>query len=155
VRQVLGAIAQFEKASNVAKLAAARKRKRECKGRCEGTKPLRESHLTVKRKRGSLRNSVPLAVDTPLHPLQDEHSLIASLGCYLSGLLYLRYQGEIVRPAHFTAMPKIAGSLAWREPFIRVDLYDVGRPIFCKLTLTPKASIGPFEPPEDEWLGSL
>ena len=34
VRQVLGAISQFEKASAVAKLAAARKRKRD--GRCEG-----------------------------------------------------------------------------------------------------------------------
>lgn len=40
VRQVLGAIAQFEKASVVAKLAAARKRKRERVGRCEGRKPL-------------------------------------------------------------------------------------------------------------------
>jgi hypothetical protein len=40
VRQVLGAIAQFEKASTVAKLAAARKRKREREGRCEGRKPL-------------------------------------------------------------------------------------------------------------------
>src|SRR5262249_53389170 len=40
VRQVLGAIAQFEKASAVAKLAAARKRKRERNGRCEGRKPL-------------------------------------------------------------------------------------------------------------------
>jgi hypothetical protein len=36
VRQVLGAIAQFEKATAVAKLAAARKRKREREGRCEG-----------------------------------------------------------------------------------------------------------------------
>jgi DNA invertase Pin-like site-specific DNA recombinase len=34
VRQVLGAIAQFEKASNVAKLAAARKRKGEREGWC-------------------------------------------------------------------------------------------------------------------------
>ena len=40
VRQVLGAIAQFEKASTVAKLAAARKRKRESAGRCEGRKRL-------------------------------------------------------------------------------------------------------------------
>jgi hypothetical protein len=39
VRQVLGAIDQFEKASAVAKLAAARKRKREREGRCEGRKP--------------------------------------------------------------------------------------------------------------------
>ena len=38
VRQVLGAIAQFEKASAVAKLAAARKRKREQCGKCEGRK---------------------------------------------------------------------------------------------------------------------
>jgi DNA invertase Pin-like site-specific DNA recombinase len=38
VRQVLGAIAQFEKASAVAKLAAARKRKREVTGKCEGRK---------------------------------------------------------------------------------------------------------------------
>ena len=43
VRQVLGAIAQFEKASSVAKLAAARKRKRESEGRCEGRKPLSET----------------------------------------------------------------------------------------------------------------
>ena len=38
VRQVLGAIAQFEKASTVAKLAAARKRKKEATGKCEGRK---------------------------------------------------------------------------------------------------------------------
>jgi hypothetical protein len=35
VRQVLGAVAQFEKAIAVAKLAAARKRKRLTKGKCE------------------------------------------------------------------------------------------------------------------------
>jgi DNA invertase Pin-like site-specific DNA recombinase len=43
VRQVLGAIAQFEKASAVAKLAAARKQKRQREGRCEGRKPLSET----------------------------------------------------------------------------------------------------------------
>jgi len=42
VRQVLGAIAEFEKASTVAKLAAARARKREATGKCEGRKPLIE-----------------------------------------------------------------------------------------------------------------
>ena len=62
VRQVLGAIAQFEKASTVAKLAAARKRKRECEGRCEGRKPLSSTRPEVvararklRRKRLSLR----------------------------------------------------------------------------------------------------
>jgi DNA invertase Pin-like site-specific DNA recombinase len=43
VRQVLGAIAQFDKASTVAKLAAARKRKRTETGKCEGRKPLSET----------------------------------------------------------------------------------------------------------------
>jgi DNA invertase Pin-like site-specific DNA recombinase len=38
VRQVLGAIAQFEKATTVAKLAASRKRKRDANGKCEGRK---------------------------------------------------------------------------------------------------------------------
>jgi DNA invertase Pin-like site-specific DNA recombinase len=44
VRQVLGAIAQFEKASIVAKLSAARKRKREATGKCEGRKSHAELH---------------------------------------------------------------------------------------------------------------
>src|SRR6187200_297069 len=47
VRQVLGAIAQFDKARTVAKLAAARKRKREREGRCEGRKPLNETRPEV------------------------------------------------------------------------------------------------------------
>jgi hypothetical protein len=44
VRQVLGAIAQFEKAGLVAKLAAARKRKRVANGKCEGRKSLVETN---------------------------------------------------------------------------------------------------------------
>jgi DNA invertase Pin-like site-specific DNA recombinase len=42
VRQVLGAIAQFEKASLVAKLKAARDRKRARDGKCEGRQSHRE-----------------------------------------------------------------------------------------------------------------
>jgi DNA invertase Pin-like site-specific DNA recombinase len=66
VRQVLGAIAQFEKASAVAKLAAARKRKREREGRCEGRKPLCETRPDVVslarklRRRGSKRGMLSL-----------------------------------------------------------------------------------------------
>jgi DNA invertase Pin-like site-specific DNA recombinase len=44
VRQVLGAIAQFEKASTVAKLKAARDRKRARDGKCEGRRSHREMH---------------------------------------------------------------------------------------------------------------
>jgi DNA invertase Pin-like site-specific DNA recombinase len=61
VRQVLGAIAQFEKASAVAKLAAARKRKREREGRCEGRKPLSETRPQVVALARKLRRRRPKA----------------------------------------------------------------------------------------------
>ena len=59
VRQVLGAIAQFEKASTVAKLAAARKRKREREGRCEGRKPLSQTRPEVVAVARKLRRRKP------------------------------------------------------------------------------------------------
>ena len=59
VRQVLGAIAQFEKASAVAKLAAARKRKRESEGRCEGRKTLTETRPEVVAVARKLRRRKP------------------------------------------------------------------------------------------------
>ena len=59
MRQVLGAIAQFEKASNVAKLAAARKRKRECEGRCKGRKPLSTTRPEVVALARRLRRRKP------------------------------------------------------------------------------------------------
>lgn len=45
VRQILGAVSQFEKASLVAKLKGARDRKREATGRCEGRKPVPVEHV--------------------------------------------------------------------------------------------------------------
>ena len=47
VRQVLGAVAQFEKTTTVAKLAAARKRKRDANGKCEGRKSIAERRPDV------------------------------------------------------------------------------------------------------------
>ena len=44
MRQIAGAFAQLEKARLVAKLKAARQRKRQATGRCEGRKPLTETH---------------------------------------------------------------------------------------------------------------
>src|SRR5262249_10454106 len=55
VRQVLGAISQFEKAQLVQKLKGARKRKREATGRCEGRKPVPEA--VVKEARRLARKS--------------------------------------------------------------------------------------------------
>jgi DNA invertase Pin-like site-specific DNA recombinase len=58
VRQVLGAIAQFEKASTVAKLKAARDRKRARDGKCEGRRSHREMNpeLVALAKRLHRRN---------------------------------------------------------------------------------------------------
>jgi DNA invertase Pin-like site-specific DNA recombinase len=71
VRQVLGAIAQFEKASIVAKLAAARKRKREREGRCEGRKPLSETTEVVALAR-KLRRRRPKAGQLSLRDVSKE-----------------------------------------------------------------------------------
>ena len=53
------AISQFEKASAVAKLGAARKRKREREGRCEGRKPLSETKAEVAPLARKLRRRKP------------------------------------------------------------------------------------------------
>src|SRR4029078_2869024 len=77
VRQVLGAIAQFEKASAVAKLAAARKRKRERDGRCEGRKPLSESRPEVVALTRKLRRRRPKGGQLSLREVSRE---LATLG---------------------------------------------------------------------------
>ena len=59
VRQVLGAISQFEKASAAAKLAAARKRKRELTGKCEGRKSHQEKHPEMVALARKLRRKRP------------------------------------------------------------------------------------------------
>lgn len=56
VRQILGAVAQFEKASLVNKLRKARERVRASKGRCEGRKPVSEA---VAREAKRLRRRNP------------------------------------------------------------------------------------------------
>jgi DNA invertase Pin-like site-specific DNA recombinase len=72
VRQVLGAIAQFEKASAVAKLAAARKRKREREGRCEGRRPLSETRPDVVALARKLRRRRPKAGQRSLRDVSKE-----------------------------------------------------------------------------------
>jgi hypothetical protein len=72
------------------------------------------------------------------------------------GLTYARHPGAPVPPANFSTMIAIAEALAGRESFIRVDLYDVGRPVFGELTLSPEAGHGKFDPPEyDAIVGKL
>jgi len=52
VRQILGAVSQFEKASLVEKLRRARERKRAETGRCEGRKPV-PTHIVAAAKRAA------------------------------------------------------------------------------------------------------
>lgn len=59
VRQVMGAIAQFEKASLVAKLKGARERKRAAVGKCEGRKSLAEVRPQVVSLARKLRRKRP------------------------------------------------------------------------------------------------
>jgi hypothetical protein len=64
--------------------------------------------------------------------------------------------GALVPPPNFSTMIGMAEALTGREPFIRVDLYDVGRPIFGELTLHPCAGLWRFDPPEyNVFLGKL
>lgn len=50
VRQILGAVAQFEKTSLVIKLRGARQHKREVTGRCEGRKPVPDEVAAMAKK---------------------------------------------------------------------------------------------------------
>jgi DNA invertase Pin-like site-specific DNA recombinase len=59
VRQVLGAIAQFEKATTIAKLRAARDRKREQVGKCEGRKSYAEANPALVDKARALGEQRP------------------------------------------------------------------------------------------------
>ncbi len=77
VRQVLGAIAQFEKASIVAKLAVARKRKREATGKCEGRKSFAETHPDTVALARKLRRKKPKGGQLSLRAIAGE---LAALG---------------------------------------------------------------------------
>lgn len=75
VRQVLGAISQFEKAQIVAKLKAARDRKRAATGRCEGRKPVPEEVVKIARRLA--RTNTPLGKERSLRMIAKE---LAALG---------------------------------------------------------------------------
>jgi DNA invertase Pin-like site-specific DNA recombinase len=72
VRQVLAAIAQFEKASTVAKLAAARKRKRQAAGKCEGRKSHTELRPEVVALAKKLRRRNPKGRQRSLREISKE-----------------------------------------------------------------------------------
>jgi TupA-like ATPgrasp len=72
------------------------------------------------------------------------------------GLSYPPHYRSIKKPSCYGDMLRIAETLAASEPFLRVDLYEIGRPIFGELTLHPESGHGRFAPPEwDLRLGQL
>jgi len=94
VRQVLGAIAQFEKASTVAKLAAARKRKREEKGKCEGRKALSETMPDAVALARRLRRKRPKGGQRSLREISAE---LAAAG-------YVNERGNVFNPKSVASM---------------------------------------------------
>jgi len=73
------------------------------------------------------------------------------------GILYEVNNQDKSPPACFAEMLKLAEILADGEPFVRVDLYEIGgRPLFGELTLHPGSGGEKFNPPEwDAKIGAL
>ncbi len=81
-------------------------------------------------------NRLPFAIDLERHPLE------------------LR---EIPRPSSLEQMIAGAEALAEDLPFVRVDLYEIGKkPVFGEMTFYPGSGIGRVHPPEfDKIIGAL
>ena len=94
VRQVLGAIAQFEKASIVAKLAVARKRKRDATGKCEGRKSYTECRPDTVALARKLRRKKPKGGQLSLRAIAGE---LAALG-------HLNERGKQFNPKSIAVM---------------------------------------------------
>jgi hypothetical protein len=69
---------------------------------------------------------------------------------------YSIFKGDAEKPRCFDEMIGLAEKLSNQENFVRVDLYDIGRPIFGEITLHPEAGLGKFNPQcFDRLLGEL
>ena len=81
----------------------------------------------------------------------DRNFNLLSVGC-----IHPRPCGSIKEPNCYAEMLRIAETLASGESFVRVDLYEIGRPILGELTLHPAAGVMEFAQPEwDLRLGQL
>jgi DNA invertase Pin-like site-specific DNA recombinase len=94
VRQVLGAIAQFEKATTVAKLKAARQRKKERAGKCEGRKNWAELKPDMVAEAKRLRRRSPKGHQRSLREVAAE---LAKLG-------YLNERGALFSASSVQSM---------------------------------------------------
>jgi len=95
IRQVLGAVAQFDKAMTVAKLQGARDRKRRETGKCEGRKPLTELHPEVVAMAKRLRRA---------NPVTHKHMSLRKISEALAKAGHLNERGQPYNPKSILAM---------------------------------------------------
>lgn len=80
MRQIAGSFAQYEKARVVAKLRAARERKRQEAGRCEGRKPYAETHPEAVAEAKRLHRRSPKGHRRSLREIAAELARLGHLG---------------------------------------------------------------------------
>lgn len=97
IRTVIGGVAQFEKATLVAKLAAARKRKKAATGKCEGRKAHREIRPDTVARAKQLRRKRPKGGQASLRAVA---SLLAAEG-------FLNERGNPFNPKSIQAMLQV------------------------------------------------
>jgi len=95
VRQVLGAIAEFDKAMTVAKLRGARERRRKEVGKCEGRKSHAELNPDLVREAKRLRRRSPKTGDQ--RSLREISTQLARMG-------YLNSRGQRFSPSSVKGM---------------------------------------------------
>jgi DNA invertase Pin-like site-specific DNA recombinase len=101
VRQVLGAIAEFDKAMTVAKLRGARERKRKANGKCEG----RKSHAE--------RNPALVEAAKRLHRLRPKggRRSLRTIAAELATAGFLNENGRPFAPSSVKAMVEARGAI--------------------------------------------
>lgn len=95
IRQVLGAVAQFEKAALVAKLKGARDRKRRETGKCEGRKAHAQIRPDVVKAAKRLRRASPKT---------GERRSLRQIAAHLAALGYVNDHGRPFNPNSIKAM---------------------------------------------------
>lgn len=95
IRQVLGAVAQFEKAALVAKLKGARDRKRRETGKCEGRKAHAQIRPDVVKAAKRLRRASPKT---------GERRSLREIAAHLAALGYVNDHGRPFNPNSIKAM---------------------------------------------------
>ena len=94
IRQILGAVSQFEKSMTVSKLRAARERKRLANGKCEGRKSYQESNPDV----------VRLAKRLYRKPRNGPRKSLRQIACEMAKMGYVNGKGNKYGPSQVKSM---------------------------------------------------